>query len=963
VARFPAVSEELGIGVLGPLEVSHRGRPVDGGTVKERSLLGLLALRPGRIVSHSEIIDVLWGERPPATCQSLVHTYTSKLRKLIGAGRVSKQRGGYLLRPDGLDLQRFEELAAEAARSADPRLYAAALDCWRGPVLADLPAVRDHPAAIAVAGRRLTVALEYADLMHGLGLSCVSLVAQLRLVAREEPLHEGLHARLMLALADSGQQAAALRLFVELRGRLDDELGVRPGTELTAAHLLILRQRNTPASRLPADVAGFAGRSQDLDVLDGLAGTVVIAGMAGIGKTALAVHWAHRVRNRFPDGQLYVDLRGYAPGTPATPLEALTRLLRELGVPGEQVPVDEDEAATLLRTQLADRKVLLVLDNAASAEHVRPLLPGNSGCLAVITSRDRLGGLVAIEGARRLTLDVLSDHDAVALLAGLLGADRVLAERDAVAELCRMCAHLPLALRIAAANIGGRRIADHVTELRARGGLRADAIRAAFDLSYARLSPAAQRLFRLLGLVAGPDFTEEAAAALAGSPVRRELGQLAAAHLVHQPVSGRYQLHDLLREYAAQLADEPVVDRLLTYYLETAGAATRVLYPHALRLPNVADAPDGQTPGAAIGWLEAERPNLVAAAVHAARLGHPSYAWRIADALRGYFVSRGHAADGLAVCRAALAAAVAAGDAAGEASAQDVLGLIHYNLGDFEQAMRCHTRALALNRAVADLAAEASSLHNLGRACTHLGQPARAAALHEQALEINRRIGNRHGEAIALNYIGSAALQLGEAGRAREYTNQALRLSRELGDRHMEARSLNSLGLVHWAGHQSTETPAAERYAAADACFTSALGLTREIGFSYGEASVLIGLSRVRRSTGRPREAISHCRDALSLMRDRGIRLFEGRALAELAHAHLELGETASATTHAQHALTVARQRNQRLIEARALHVLGLTQQATGNLNSARAHWRTAEKIFTEVGAPEGRAVQALLGS
>jgi DNA-binding SARP family transcriptional activator len=308
----------VNIGVLGPLEVSQRGRPVEGGTLKERSLLGLLALQPNRIVSHTEIIDVLWGENPPASCPNLIHTYASKLRKLIGPGQLSSaKRGGYVLRPTGLDLARFEELAAGAATTADPALYEAALDCWRGPVLADLPSgVRDHPAAIAVAARRLAIALEYADLVIARGEPSANLIAQLRLLAHEEPLHEGLHARLMLALARSGQQAAALRLFSELRGRLDEELGVRPGPELTAAHLRIVRQRGTPTAQLPADVAGFAGRARDLDALDGLTGTVVIVGMAGVGKTSLAVHWAHRVRNRFPDGQLYVDLRGYAPGRP-----------------------------------------------------------------------------------------------------------------------------------------------------------------------------------------------------------------------------------------------------------------------------------------------------------------------------------------------------------------------------------------------------------------------------------------------------------------------------------------------------------------------------------------------------------------------------------------------------------------------------------------------------------------------
>ncbi|HEV2783639.1 MAG TPA: tetratricopeptide repeat protein [Actinophytocola sp.] len=1008
VERWPERgTDRLWIGVLGRLEVVHGGRPVDGGTLKQRSLLGLLALHANQVVTRSEIIDVLWGDDPPDSCQNLVHTYVSRLRKAIAPGPVpliSAQRGGYLLavQADQLDLLRFDRLLGRA-REAPPRaavgLYQEALHGWRGPLLADLPAgVRHHPAALAVTARRLTTALDYADLALSVGAPGQQLVEQLRALAREEPLHEGLHARLMLALAGSGQQAAALRLFTELRRRLGEELGVQPGAEIRAAHLRIVRQggpvraaaaRRPVPAQLPADVAGFAGRSEDLDRLDRLlprAGrdtAVMIAtvtGSAGVGKTALAVHWAHRVRDRFPDGQLYVNLRGCASGPPAPPLEALTHFLRALGVPAERVPVDAEEAANLYRTRLADRRTLILLDDAAGAEQVRPLLPGSPGCMVVVTSRDRLTGLVAKEGARRIGLDVLDAGDSRALLAGMLGDARVLAEPDAVEELGRICAHLPLALRIAAANLlaaPARGIADYTAELRDHGrlgGLTIDGedrgpVRAAFDLSYARLEPGTRRLFRLLGLVPGPDFTHEAAAALAGGSIedaRRALGQLAAAHLVQQQVAGRYQFHDLLRDYAAEAArredaDEchAAVERLLDFYLRTADQATRLLYPHVLRLARPAaeggaGPAEPATESAALDWLEAERANLVAAAVPGSEYGVPSYAWRIADTLRGYFISRGLGGDGLAVCAAALSAAERMGDEAGEASAHDVLGLIHYNLGDFRLAMACHTNALEINRRIGNPSAEASSLHNLGRACAHLGQPARAARFHERALEINRRIGDRHGEAIALNYIGSAALVLGQPDTAYAHSSQALRLSREIGDRHVEARSLNSLGLIMW---KARSHEAAERY------FAEALRLAREIGFSYAEASVLIGLSRVRRSTGRPAEAIAHCQEALAVMRDRGIHLFEGRVLAELAYAHLELGEVEQAAAHAQRALDVVRRRRQRLIEARALHVLGLAYRATGDTDLARAHWRAALTIFTEIGAPEEHAVRELLAA
>ncbi|MFL6143411.1 MAG: tetratricopeptide repeat protein [Labedaea sp.] len=985
----------VSIRVLGRLDADRGGRTLDIGTYKPRALLGLLALRANTIVSQAEIVDGLWGDAPPESCQNLVHTYVSRLRRVIGPDLLRSARlGGYRLdvEPDQLDLLRFRELTerADQARHREPRLAAAlfeqALDLWRGPLLDDLPAgIRTHPVATAISARRLGTALHYADLAAPAGRA----VTRLRALTGEEPLHEGLHARLMLALAGSGEQAAALRLFTEIRSRLADELGVGPGAEIRAAHLSILRRSESTVDRmrapaqLPADVAGFAGRAEHLGRLDALLGgrerdtavrIAVITGTPGVGKTAVAVHWAHRVRKEFPDGQLHVDLRGYTGGPPVRPLEALTRFLRALGVPAERVPVDPEEAANLYRTQLADRRVLVLLDNAASADQVRPLLPGNPGCLVVVTSRDRLTGLVAREGAHRLGLDVLDEDDSTALLARMLGTGRVRAEPQAAAELGRICAHLPLALRIAAANLGtapGRRISDHVTELRAHGRVISTdesdrgAVRAAFETSYARLEPGTRRMFRLLGLVPGPDFTTDAAAALAGGSVdgaRRAVGQLAAAHLVAAPAAGRYQFHDLLRDYAAGLArfedaDEcdSAVDRLQDFYLHTADRATRLLYPSALRLP----AGPGtsrvtlDSERAAIDWLEAERANLVAAT--GPGFGVPSYAWRIADTLRGWFVSRGHGADGLAVCRTALAAAERAGDQAGQASAYDVLGLTHYNLGELRRAIACHAEALAISRRIGNPAAEASALHNVGRACAHLGQPARAIRFHQEALEINRRIGNRHGEAMTLNYLGSAALVLGSPGRARACSIAALRLAREIGDRYVQVRALNSLGLIHWA--------AMGGYPAAEGYFTRALALAREIGFCYGEASVLIGLSRVCRCTGRPAEAIGYCAEALAVMRDRGIRLFEGRALTELAQAHLQLGDVGAAAAHAGQALDVVRDREQRLIEARALQVLGLARKAGGEGDAARAHWRAALAIYTDIGAPEERTVRTLLAA
>lgn len=1083
VPERPSV-EQLSIAVLGHLEVRRGGQVVDIGPLKQRCLLAVLALQPNQVVSLHEIIDVLWGGTPPDSCHNLVHTYVSRLRKVLEPDPlplVSAPHGGYLLAAtsDQLDLMRFDELTENARRvlAGDPpagvRTLAEALDCWRGPLLADLPVLRHYPAALSAGARRISASLEYADTSLELGLGPEHVVELLRALSWEEPLHEALHARLMLALTQAGQQAEALRLFTDLRTRLDEELGIEPGEAICAAHLKILRHDPQAAvagtadrlpvpAQLPADVSGFAGRAEYLAQLDDLAhddndAAVVIsaiAGTAGVGKTALAVHWAHRVRRRFPDGQLYLNLRGYAPGAPMRPVEALTRFLHALGVPADRVPLDEDEAAGLYRTQLADRSVLIVLDNAESADQVRPLLPGSPGCLVLVTSRDRLAGLVANEGAHRITLDVLDPDDARVLLTGMIGKERTLAELDAVDELAAACAYLPLALRIAAANLVStpyNGIAAYTAELRHLGRLTAltingderGVVQAAFDLSHGRLDPASRRLFRLLGLVPGPDFTPNAAAALIDGTVPEGKGlldKLAGAHLVQQHVLGRYQFHDLLREYAGTLAQQDdhqaATERLLDFYLCTADRATRLLYPHILRLP-VPPAISSHavafgTENAAIHWLDAERPNLVAAAIHTPDHGIASYAWRLTDALRGYFLSRGHGSDGLAVCTAGLTAAKYDGNEAGEGCAYDVLGLIHYNLGDFRQAMLCHDKALVLNRRSGTTEAEASSLHNLGRAYSNAGRPARAARLHEQALEINRGIGNRHGEAQALNYIGTAALSLGQIDRAMTHHRAALDLARHIYDRDVEARALHGLGLdcsatgdlrrsimfytdclalAHEIGnlpgaaitlvtlaeansdagrHDEAEVGARHAIAqgrlmgdrrtevrgldvlatvcrrlgdhsAADGHYRAALHVAREIGYFYGEASVLLGLAACLRVSDRAREAVSSCREAVYLVEESGIRLFEATALTELAHAYFELGELDAAAVHGGDALRIARERTQRLVEARALRVMGLHSQTVGDPKAAAGHWRLALEIFTDVGTTEAREIQSLL--
>jgi DNA-binding SARP family transcriptional activator/DNA-binding XRE family transcriptional regulator/Tfp pilus assembly protein PilF len=1014
----------LHVGVLGPLVVRRGDVPVAVGQAKLRALLGLLAVQPGQVVPREELVDVLWGERPPATCLALVHTYVAQLRGLLEPGRqgrapahvVVRVPGGYLLALDAdqLDALRFDELEASARRAqtaGNPGgavgLFAQALAAWRGPVLADLdPRLRQHPAVVALSQRRLAAALAHADCAIAVGRGAEA-AASLRMLGLEEPLHEGLHARLMLALASGGQQAAALQLFTELRVRLAEELGVEPGAEVQDAHLRILRQQlPTPAdiattttvhaagwttpAQLPADVADFTGRRQHLEQLDrlltpdGHATAVVIsaiAGTAGVGKTALAVHWAHRVRDRFPDGQLYVNLHGYASGPPVPPVRALAQLLHALGVAGEQVPVDLEEAAGLFRTLLADKRTLLVLDNARSAEQVRPLLPGSPGCLVVVTSRDRLGGLVAREGARRLTLDVLDPAEANSLLARIVGERRVRAERQAMTELAMVCALLPLALRIAAANLTfqpQRRIADYVAELSAGNRLLAlevegdehTAVRAAFDLSYTTLEDEAQRLFRLLGLVPGPDVTVEAAAAIAGTTARQAgwlLDRLAGAHLLDHHSPGRFAFHDLLRLYAAERARQQdseeartaATRRLYDHYLHTTDAAARMLYPELLRLP---PSPAGDQPpqtafddhSHALAWLDAERPNLVAAAEHAAGHGPRPAAWLLADALRGYFGLRMHTVDWLAVAYAGLAAAEAEGELRAQAPALLSLAAVHMRQGQFQRSIEHYTRALTCTRQTGWLEGEAATLGNLGLVYWQLGRLHEAADLYTQAVALNQRAGWLAGQAAALTNLGLVYRELGRLEQAAEHYRQVLALTRRT-ESLTEAVDLGNLGETYHALGRLDD--------ALDH-LTRALVLHRETGNRGAEAETLRSLAEVHRDAGRHPQALENAQAALALARDPGERRYEADALNTLATIHCRLGRHQEAIKHYQRALGLAREIEARYPEVGALIGLAAAHHHLGHPDQAHAAAHQARMLARQAGYQllEGQALTTVAG-
>jgi tetratricopeptide (TPR) repeat protein len=624
--------------------------------------------------------------------------------------------------------------------------------------------------------------------------------------------------------------------------------------------------------QLPATVVGFTGRSGQLAELDALlsaptdAPAVVVSaigGTAGVGKTALAVHWAHAVADRFPDGQLYVNLRGFDPcgSAPVAPAEAVRGFLDAFGVPTQRIPVALDAQAGLYRSLLAGRRVLAVLDNARDVDQVRPLLPGTPGCLVVVTSRNQLTPLVAIEGAHLLTLDLLSVGEARELLARRLGAARVAAEPQAVDEIIERCARLPLALAIAAARAASHRdfpLAQIAEQLReARGGLDALAggdpatdVRAVFSWSYHTLSAGAAALLRQLGLHPGPDVGAHAVASVAGAPADRTramLAELTRAHLVAERSLGRYTLHDLLRAYAVEQAHRHDTEaerraaqrRTFAYYLHTAHRAAGLLDPHRIHRPGPSKREPGVTPEhlddaeQALAWFAAEHPVLLAVVGKAADLGWDGHTVHLVRSLWTFFDRRGHWHHLAATQRLALVAAVRTADRFEQAEAHRGLARALTRQGRYDDAAQHLRQALHLYGELGDPDGQAQTYIGLGIVVERQGRHLAALSYTKQALHLFRAAGNRAGQAIALNAVGWDHAQLGDHHQALRHCQEALALHRELGDRHGEAKTWDSLGYVH--RHLDHHTQAIT-------CYQHAIDLFRQLGDRYYEADSLTGL-------------------------------------------------------------------------------------------------------------------------
>jgi DNA-binding SARP family transcriptional activator/tetratricopeptide (TPR) repeat protein len=911
--------------LLGPFQAEHDGRRVDLGRRRERCLLGLLLLEDGRTVPADRLLDLLWDDEPPDTGLRQLRTHISRLRTRLrpygGDVRIRTYGGGYAVEvdPERVDVHRFRRLVERATGIDDPAARSAllrpALALWQGPLMADVMTDRLRQR---VAGRleesRLSAweQLAEADLHAG---RAGAVAAELAELTARHPLHERLAALTMLAHYRSGDQVAASQAYHRFRRDLAGHLGLDPSADLVRLHERILRQDpalSAPAggaasyvpAQLPVDVARFTGRVGQLRRLDEIAAGVgradpasavvvtAITGAAGVGKTALAVHWAHRVRDRFPDGQLYADLRGFDPsGTVAGPPEVIRRFLDALDVAAERVPADLDAQAALYRTVLAGRRVLVVLDNARDAEQVRPLLPAAPGCLVLITSRNQLAGLVAAEGANPLALDILTPDEAHDLLTDRLGAKRTMAEPDAVDEVVGWCARLPLALAIVAAratvnpDLPLAAIADELGDSHQRldalttGDATTD-VRAVFSWSNRTLSPDAARLFRLLGLHPGPDISVPAAASLAGlarDTTRHLLAELTRAHLATEHVPGRFALHDLLRAYAGEQAGahEPprardaALDRVFAHYVHTGYVASLALNPQRepiTLLPTGAGvvperpADDRQ----AMAWFGSEHPVLVAAIRAAAAAGFDAPAWQLAWTLVTWLIRRGPWRDLVETQQTALDAARRSGDLSGQALSHRLLGRAYLRLGRPDDGGVHLGQALDLYRTLGDDAGVATTHLDMSEMHYRQGRNELALRHGEEAHRGFVATGNDAGAASALNAIGWQCILLGDHRRAVTVCGEALALFQAAGNRYGEANTWDSLGYAHHLLGQNVR---------AVTCFQRAIDLRRDLGDRFEEAETAERLGDAQHALGRADAARASWRHALDL-------------LDELNHAH-----------------------------------------------------------------------------
>ncbi|MEU6716875.1 BTAD domain-containing putative transcriptional regulator [Nonomuraea sp. NPDC046802] len=980
-----SVEGGLRFAVLGPVRAWRDGQELDLGTPLQRSIIGMLLLREGHAVTPNEMIDAVWGEEAPPRALGALRTYVSRLRTVLEPDRPARSRPelltsigrGYALRlpEDSLDLGRFErgingaESARKAGRLAESaRALRGALSLFEGEPLAGTVGPYAEHQRDRLIERRISVVETLMDVDLELG-NHAKVVSELVALTADHPLRERLRAQLMLALYRCGRQGDALNVFTETREALIDELGIEPGPELTALHQRILAADPTLAAgevpadepdeeeppqqparelprpaQLPAAAGDFTGRKEVsgrlrtlLSAQSSSEGVLVaaISGIGGVGKTALAVHVAHLVDEVFPDGQLYADLRGYSDEATA-PESALGGFLRALGIPPDVIPEGLAERSALYRSILAERRILVLLDNARDAEQVSPLLPGSPGCAAIVTSRVKLADLPS---AKLIDLDVMEPDEALSLFSTVAGAERVSAEHGAAMDVVAACGFLPLAVRIVAARLAARpswtvaslvsRLADEqrrLDELRV-GNL---AVEATFALGYGQLEAAQARAFRLLSLPNGPDISSGAAAAvLSMSTFEAEevLESLVDASLLEAPAPGRYRFHDLLKLFARRELDKTerpqartlALRRLLGFYLASAQSAHMLAYEGSMIPANLVVVGSGRaftTVDEAVAWLIAEGDSLFATinqAAAAARAGEQLLpAGDLLVAMEPLLESGTHTREFDQSTRAVLAAAQTLTDQAGELRARYVLGRVLFAGNRLKEAEEQFRIVHELSTARGEKIVTGEVLNALAVVVGRQRRHTEALSLFEAAMRFYRENGVPAGEALVLSYSARDHLGLNRPEDAIAAAEKGLAIFTEIGSGAGTARARYHLGIV---------------------------------------------LSRVGRLT----EAVHHHAECLAFFRASKQRVWEQRVCSRLAETFIAAERYPDAVRHAEQALVVSREIGHPYGEALSLTVLGKALRGLGSTTRSLDCLRQAFEIFSRLGAPEAGDLKALL--
>ncbi|MCE6995291.1 tetratricopeptide repeat protein [Saccharothrix sp. S26] len=983
--------------ILGPLEVRSSGSPVRVGGPRQQRLLALLLLAVNRVLPVERLVGELW-DVPPQSARQQVHNAVAGLRRTLSAHttdvRIRWLEVGYRLdaSTESIDVNQFLSLLREARQAKDRgepaeavAVLRAALDIWRGDVLAGLGGATIENAAARLHEQRLGAIEDLMSLRLRAG-ETGSVVGELRQLVTEHPLRDSLRISLMEALHRSGRQADALAVYDEGRRMLAEDLGLDPGPELQQVHADVLRGtvEPTPAptgledrssrwrdarSYLPHDTSDFSGRSAELLRLRAATSSTsptaitisAVDGMGGVGKTTLAVHLAHEVASDYPDGRYFVDLRGFTAGmSPVPPEQALDMLLGASGVSPELIPSSVDSRSALWRSRVAGQRILLIIDNAINAAHVRPLLPGTAGALVLVTSRRKL---TALEGALPMSLDVLPPEDAISLFEKIAGTKRVAAEPDAVATAVELCGRLPLAIRIAAARLRDRTgwtVAELVNRLRNHAQrvrlLEVDdrGVMAALRVSYRYLSPAQQRLFRLLSLHPGADFDACGAAALVGLPLdeaEQHLDSLFDDNLLKQNTAGRFHFHDLIRDCSRQLLTEEddsgeqraALGRLLDYYLHAAHTWCRHHYNAIYRDPPQVDqvpkhVPVVSTPQQAVEVLNAEYGNLTAVALFAADNGWHRHAWQLVCALQPMLKLHNYGGQSYELFRSGARAARASGDVRGESACLQGLAAVCRDHRSIAEAREHVERALRLSRQIGATDNETAQLIDLGNLFLHEDRLQEARNIFHQAEPLTARASNTFLSLAVANNLGVICRDLGDFTQALHHLRRAETL--------LTAEDARSAQFISWCIGSVLHAMGAHEDARRE--FTRGLEMSRASGSSHGEAFARQGLCGVNRSLGNLTESLDQGRRALTTARRFELRVVECEVMNCLGETALAMGDSDRAERTFELAVEVADRFGIARYRARALEGLAHVAFTLGRLSEARRYWEQAISTYPD---------------